>query len=77
MSVDAVQVSHENFQELAQWCQGEIQSDGTQQYIRVRVHAPKNVRQSMAFVGDWILYTPQGYKVFTNRAFNGAYDLMK
>lgn len=72
--VDAVQVTEENFKELAKWCQGEIQSDGTLSFIRVRVHTPKNSRQSQAFVGDWILYTDKGYKVYSNRAFTDSFD---
>jgi hypothetical protein len=72
--VDAVQVTEENFKQLAKWCQGEIQSDGTMKFIRVRVHTPKNPRQSQAFVGDWILYTDKGYKVYSNRAFTDSFD---
>jgi hypothetical protein len=72
--VDAVQVTEENFKQLAKWCQGEIQSDGTMQFIRVRVHTPKNPRQSQAFVGDWILYTDKGYKVYSNRAFGDSFE---
>lgn len=68
--VDAVQVTEKNFKELAKWCQGDIQTDGTQEYIRVRVHTPKSARQTQAFVGDWVLYTDRGYKVYSNKAFN-------
>lgn len=72
--VDAVQVSQRNFNEVAEWCMGDIQTDGTQQYIRVRVHTPRSARQSMAFVGDWILYTEQGYKIYSNRSFHNTFD---
>jgi hypothetical protein len=80
--VDAVQVTAENFAEIAAWCQGTItSSDGSQvstidpstQYIHVRVHNPVNTRQSKAFCGDWILYTDRGYKIYTNKAFKGAF----
>jgi hypothetical protein len=67
--VDAVQVTEENFKELAQWCMGDVQNDGTKDYIRVRVHTPKSARQTMAFVGDWILYSDKGYKIYSNRSF--------
>lgn len=81
--VDAVQVTADNFAEIAAWCQGTITaSDGSQvhtldpstQYIHVRVHNPVNVRQSKAFVGDWILYTDRGYKIYTNKAFKGSFE---
>lgn len=85
--VDAICVTEENFNEVAKWCQGEIRlSEGDEvvssdngaepnnSYIRVRVHNPKNVRQTKAFVGDWILYTERGYKVYTKKAFNSSFD---
>lgn len=79
--VDAVQVTEENFGDIARWVFGEVHNtDETPvdkskdftpatQYIRVQVHNPKNVRQTKAFVGDWILYTERGYKVYTTKAF--------
>jgi hypothetical protein len=67
------------FEELAAWCQGEIVRDEKQtghrkRHIKVRVHNPKHPRQSKAFVGDWILYTDKGYKVYTNMAFRQSFD---
>lgn len=89
--VDAVQVSEENFASLALWCQGDIMNtdgsplqrnggnpivDPMAQYIRVRVHTPKHPRQTQAFVGDWILYTDRGYKVYSNKAFKESFSLV-
>lgn len=79
--VDAVQVTEENFGDIARWCFGEVGNiDGSpvdptadlnpsEQYIHVRVHNPKNAKQTQAHVGDWILYTERGYKVYTTKAF--------
>lgn len=78
--VDAVQVTPTNFDEIATWCQGQIQQDSGprgKRYIRVRVLQPKTPRQSKAYVGDWLLYTEQGYKVYTSQAFHAAFDLVK
>lgn len=87
--VDAVKVEAENFGEIANWCQGEIHTaDGNETrlidgvddinpaalYIRVRVHNPKSPRQTKAFVGDWILYTDRGYKVYTEKAFLASFE---
>lgn len=85
--VDAVKITSDNFAEIAAWCQGEIRSrendeetkahpdlDPIVHYIRVRVHNPKNVRQTKAQVGDWLLYTDRGYKVYTEKAFFGSFD---
>jgi len=69
--VDVVEVTKENFQQVAKWCQGNIVDD----YIHVRVHNPKTTRQSHAYIGDWILYTARGYKVYTTKAFENSFDL--
>lgn len=80
--VDAVRITGANFEEIAAWCQGEILHDEAQgtgpgkKYIRVRVHNPKNPRQTKAYVGDWLLYTERGYKVYTAKAFHMAFDLV-
>lgn len=78
--VDAVRVTSANFEAIADWCQGEIlQGDvpgegGGKYYIKVRVHNPKHPRQTRAFLGDWLLYTERGYKVYTNKAFRASFD---
>lgn len=74
--VDAVRITTANFEEIATWCQGEIQENGPsgKKCIKVRVHNPKNVRQTQAVVGDWLLYTERGYKVYTNKAFHASFD---
>lgn len=78
--VDAVRITAANFEEIANWCQGEIQKEETlgepiKTFVKVRVHNPKHPRQTQAFVGDWILYTERGYKVYTNKAFHASFDL--
>ena len=87
--VDAVQVTEENFEEIARWCFGEIGNIDespvdrsldvvpTKQYIHVKVHHPRTPRQTKAFVGDWILYTERGYKVYTTMAFEANFDLVE
>lgn len=84
--VDAVQVTSENFLDVARWSFGEIKNkdgspvdfskgpDPENQYIQVRVTNPKNSRQSKAYVGDWILYTMHGFKVYTTRAFHASFE---
>lgn len=77
--VDAVRVTKENFDAVAAWCTGEVQTDPTtnrndKRFIRVAVNHPKYPRQTQAFVGDWILYTERGYKVYTNKNFRSTFD---
>lgn len=86
--VDAVKVTEENFSDMVRWCFGEVgnidetpidpaaELQPTKQYIHVRVHNPKNPRQTKAFVGDWILYTERGYKVYTEKAFQANFVLV-
>lgn len=81
--VEAVQVTKDNFEDVAAWCQGEIVNNNGSpptklkpggQHILVRVHQPKTIRQTTAFVGDWILYTDRGYKIYTPKAFSSSFD---
>lgn len=82
--VDAVRVTEENFTAVAQWCQGAIVmkhgttldrlSEDKSKFIKVRVINPQRIRQTKAYVGDWVLYSEyNGYKVYTNGAFENAF----
>lgn len=75
-SVDAILVTSGNIEDVAEWCKGEVLVDDAtgRQYIKVRVQRPLNDRQTMAFVGDWILYAGTGYKVYTSKAFAQVFD---
>lgn len=78
--VEGVQVTAENMAEVAKWCQGDIRGfkpggEGElTDYIKVRVLRPLNERQTMAFVGDWVLYAGTGYKVYTVKAFLHSFE---
>lgn len=51
-----------------------MEIDPSKHYIRIRVHNPQSSKQTKAYVGDWILYTEMGYKIYTDRAFTGNFD---
>ena len=72
--VKAVQITEENLQTVADWCQGEVRltADG-QPFIKVKVYRPMSSRQTRAFVGDWVLYSSKAYKVYTTKAFEQAF----
>lgn len=79
--VDAVRVTVDNLEEVAKWCSGEIRDDTTEdnpsghsKMIWVMVQYPMNDRQSKAYVGDWVLYSGRGYKVYTDRGFRKVFD---
>lgn len=77
IEIDAVQVTSENIAEVAEWCNGQvIDQDGqTDSHIKVDVHRPLSLRQTQAFVGDWILGSPKGFKVYTDNAFRSNFVL--
>lgn len=79
--VDAVQVTADNMEEVALWCQGDVYtkearrgSDDQERYIKVRVHRAMNERQTEAYIGDWVLYAGTGFKVYTPRAFEKSFE---
>ena len=76
--VDAVRVTSENMERVAEWCQGDVNTIDTGQseerYVKVRVHRPMNDRQTQAFVGDWVLYAGTGFKVYTPKAFEKSFE---
>lgn len=79
--VEAVRVTPQNFDDMVVWCQGEVMQDDvpgrgrSKKYIKVDVHNPKNPRQTKAKIGDWILKTEKGYKIYTDKAFHESFHL--
>lgn len=79
-TVQCVRVTDRNMTEVAKWCDGELKALGehdgrTGPYVQVRVNRPLFPRQTQAFVGDWVLYTPSGgYKVYTDKAFHASFE---
>ena len=74
--VEAVQVTTDNLEEVATWCKGELTTEGDTKFIKVDVANFINERQTKAFVGDWVLYASNGYKVYTNKAFKKNFELV-
>lgn len=73
--IDAVQVTEENIADVAEWVSGDVRTDSEKkQYVKVRVHNPRNDRQTKAYVGDYVLYASTGYKVYTPKAFNASFE---
>ena len=75
--VDAVRVTESNMEEVAKWCQGDIQSNEVGKFISVQVFRPMGERQTQAFVGDWVLYAGSGFKIYTPKAFDKAFEKVK
>ena len=66
-------VTEENMKALAEWCKGDIRTEGSganaRQFIKVKVSKPLTERQTKAFIGDRIIYASNGFKVYTPKAF--------
>lgn len=78
--VDAVQVTDENIYEVAKWCSGFVDiakryNRPEAQYVKVDVLRPGNIRQTRAFVGDWVLRAGTSYKVYTQKAFASSFEV--
>lgn len=77
-AVRGVQVTEENIHEVSEWVGGEVKLNGAgKQYIQVDVKHALNDKQKQAFIGDWVLNTKKGNKVYMDRAFKAnfrAYD---
>lgn len=80
-SVTGVQVTEENFEEVADWCGGDIRTITTmkesRRYIKVKVRRPVNDRQTKAYVGDWVLLSDDNFKVYSNNSFEKTFDLVE
>lgn len=79
-TVQAVQVTKDNFNDVAEWCGGRIMpvtdvKDSRHAFIKVAVLKPMNEKQTQAFVGDWVLCQAGTFKVYTNRAFETAFEI--
>lgn len=79
-TVLGVQVTEENMQDVADWCDGRIfKTKDSAPFIRVPISAgnPKYSRtyRSRAFPSDWVLDSGKSFKVYTNKAFETAFEL--
>lgn len=81
--VEAVKLTPENIEEVAQWCGGEVRTsdlsksggqEGYQQYIKVPVKRPLNDRQTRAYYDDWVVAAGGSFKVYTPKAFVSSFE---
>jgi hypothetical protein len=78
--VEGVRVTAENMEEVATWTGGTIhtkpasKSHPEAKYIHIDVVQPRNVGQTMAFIGNWVLQLGTGFKIYTDTAFKNTFD---
>lgn len=82
--VDAIRVTNENFEEVAQWCEGEIMikddessPNNGKRFIKVKTLHPMTPRQTEAYVGDYILYASSNFKVYPTKSFEKSFEKVK
>lgn len=80
--VDGVRVTKANMDEVAEWCKGtvketepKVKDKRPSPFIEVEVHNPMNDRQKRAFVGDWVLQSENGFKVYTDQALRTTFEI--
>lgn len=79
--VEAVRITRGNFSEVVAWCKGQIRTEHAKhpqnpgkKYIKIEAHNPINTRQTKAYVGDWVLKTERGFKVYSHKNFTESFD---
>jgi len=77
LTVEAVQVTDENLYEVAQWSGGDVNTNPHtgKKHIQVAVLHPLHQKQSRASVGDWVLKSSQGFKIYADTAFQKGFEL--
>ncbi|QEQ93567.1 hypothetical protein SEA_GIRLPOWER_68 [Streptomyces phage GirlPower] len=73
--VDAIQITQENIDEIAAWCQGEVKVDETngRRYIEMEVSHPTGRRTAKAYPKDWVVTVRAIRRVYGNRAFTSTF----
>lgn len=77
--VDAMNVTATNFLAIAQWSKGIVHNkdgsavepgqDPNEQYIKINVDRPQNPRETRAYIGDWVVRTERGFKIYRRSQF--------
>jgi hypothetical protein len=75
--VKAVQVTEENMAEVKEWCKGTLVNfngnQGRGSYIAVPAYRALNERQTQAHVTDYVVFTNNQFKVYTEQSFNKTF----
>lgn len=78
--VDAVQVTEENIEKVAEWCGGQVKERPDRKthvklrYVKVPVYRSMSRRQTEAYIGDWVLQAGKGFKVYIDKAFANTFE---
>lgn len=73
--VDAIQVTMENMEDVTAWCKGSLVMNPDTGEVGIDVPVFRRVRGNMdrAVVGDWVLKSKSGFKVYSPTAFGRSF----
>jgi hypothetical protein len=77
LSVEAVQVTEGNMAQIAEWANGTLYTDvldPAEWYIDIKVIHPLRRKECRAHIGEWILKSKQGFKIYSDRAFQKGFE---
>jgi hypothetical protein len=76
LKVEAVQVTEDNLYDVAKWCGGDVHTtlSSGKKYIEVAVLHPLHKKQTRASIGDWVLRSEQGFKIYADAAFQKGFE---
>lgn len=67
--VSGYQVTEENMNAIAKWCEGHVIQNSDNPFVRVPVNRATNKRQTEAYIGTWVIVSVQrgerSFKVYT------------
>jgi len=78
--VEGIRVTASNMEKVSEWCGGKLKEQAATgnkpaaKYIEINVLRPMNAKQSMAFVGNWVLKVGTNYKIYTDTAFHNTFE---
>lgn len=73
--VEAVRVTAENMDEVAEWCGGYVDRTA-KPFIKVDVKRALHAKQTQAYSGDWVLQSSTGFKVYIHKALFENFDMV-
>lgn len=75
--VSGFQVTEDNMEAIARWCQGHVIRDAERPFVRVPVDRATKRNQTEAYVGRWVLKSVYrreiSYKVYTEEFLRGSF----
>lgn len=77
-TAEAVQITDDNIIDVSNWSGARIKETDGGILLRLDTGVPKASRQATtAGVGDWIVCTGEGFKIYRGRSFDHTFEVLK